>query len=65
MKISQSSKSDLHSIMNIVIDAQVYLASQKIDTIKPDNILIGETVGYEMSEPIDVCIQLGEKERDC
>ena len=35
------------------------------DTIKSDDILIGETVGYEIAEPIDVYIQLGTKERDC
>lgn len=35
------------------------------DTIKSDDVLIGETIGYEITEPINVYIQLGEKERDC
>lgn len=35
------------------------------DTIKSDDVIIGKTVGYEISEPIAVYIQLGIKERDC
>ncbi|HKM93694.1 MAG TPA: hypothetical protein VJY41_08595 [Prolixibacteraceae bacterium] len=35
------------------------------DTIKSDDVLIGKTVGYEIAEPINVYIQLGEKERSC
>jgi hypothetical protein len=35
------------------------------DTIKSDDIIIGETVGFEITEPIDVYVQLGTKERDC
>jgi hypothetical protein len=35
------------------------------DTIKSDDVLIGETIGYEITEPIDVYIQLGIKEREC
>jgi hypothetical protein len=35
------------------------------DTIKSDDVIIGKTIGYEISEPIDVFIQLGSKERVC
>lgn len=35
------------------------------DTIKSDNVIIGETVGYEIKEPVDVYIELGEKEMTC
>lgn len=35
------------------------------DTIKSDDVIIGETVGYEITEPIDVYIQLGIKEQNC
>ena len=35
------------------------------DTIKSDDVIIGKTVGYEITEPIDVYIEFGTKERDC
>lgn len=35
------------------------------DTIKSGDVLIGKTVGYEINQPIDVFIQLGEKEKYC
>lgn len=35
------------------------------DTIKTSDDLVGETVGYEISEPIPVFIELGEKQEDC
>ena len=35
------------------------------DTIKSDNIVIGETVGYEIKNPIKVYIELGEVEETC
>ena len=35
------------------------------DTIKSDDYILGETIGYEITEPIDVYIEPGVKERDC
>ena len=35
------------------------------DTIKSDNIVIGETVGYEIKNPIKVYIELGQIEETC
>ncbi|MBA7543073.1 hypothetical protein ES705_35399 [subsurface metagenome] len=35
------------------------------DTIKSDNVIIGETVGYEIKNPIKVYIELGEIEDTC
>lgn len=35
------------------------------DTIKSDNTVIGETVGYEIFNPINVYIELGEVEETC
>lgn len=35
------------------------------DTIKADNVLIGETVGYDIINPISVYIELGDKTKTC
>lgn len=35
------------------------------DTIMSENGIIGNTIGYEISSPIDVYIQTGEKVRNC
>ncbi len=35
------------------------------DTIKSDNIIIGETIGYEITNPVKVYIELGEIEDTC
>ena len=35
------------------------------DTIKSDNIIIGETIGYEITNPVKVYIELGEIEDNC
>jgi len=35
------------------------------DTIKSDNIIIGEIVGYDKKYPIDVYIEIGELENKC
>lgn len=35
------------------------------DTIKTDNVIIGETVGYDITNPISVYLELGEKIRNC
>ncbi len=35
------------------------------DTIKSDNIIIGEIVGYDKEYPINVYIEIGELENKC
>ncbi len=35
------------------------------DTIKSDNIIIGEIAGYDIEHPIKVNIKLGDKQTDC
>lgn len=35
------------------------------DTIKSDDIIIGETVGYDKKYPVDVYIEIGELENKC
>lgn len=35
------------------------------DTIKTDDVIIGETVGYEIINPISVYLELGEKIKTC
>jgi hypothetical protein len=35
------------------------------DTIKSDNVIIGELVGYEIKDPIKVYIELGEIKTTC
>lgn len=35
------------------------------DTIKTDNVIIGETVGYDITNPISVYLELGVKIRTC
>jgi hypothetical protein len=35
------------------------------DTIKSDNIIIGETIGYQIDYPVDVYIEIGELETKC
>lgn len=35
------------------------------DTIKSDDVIIGETIGYEIIEPINVYIELGQKKEVC
>ena len=35
------------------------------DTIKADNVIIGETVGYDIINPISVYLELGEKIKIC
>jgi len=35
------------------------------DTIKSDNVIIGETIGYGLTFPVDVYIETGEIEEKC
>lgn len=35
------------------------------DTIKSDNIIIGETIGYDIHYPVNVYIEIGELESKC
>lgn len=35
------------------------------DTIKSDNAIIGETIGYDIQYPVNVYIEIGELEEKC